>query len=165
MSQLRWPLFFVNDNIDIWRSKKSILYEISIRVSRPLPLQVETNKQKFRRFLLELFIDRGPSPAGIYNSRSRRLKRKTNGHNGHGHGATASVFYDATRARPCPWKLLEDSRSLRSAHRSHCRGWVCRDAANDVGRGHARKPRRANPSITILLFHVRERTVCHWAGR
>lgn len=98
-----------------------------------------------------------PRLASIYNSRPR-LKRKTNGHNGHtGSGPRRRILRCHTSAPVSVKASLEDSRSLRSAHRSRRRRMSFAMPLTTSAIATLVNARRANPSITILLFHVRER--------
>ena len=125
-------------------------------------------RKKFRRFLLELLSRADPKPVGpsgwpVFTIRDHGLKGKTYGHNGHGLGATASYFTMPHERAACVCVCVfvkaspEDSRSLRSAHRSRRRRMSFAMPLTTSAIATLVNARRANPSITILLFHVRER--------
>lgn len=76
---------------------------------------------------------------------------------GTGSGPRRRILRCHTSAAVSVKASLEDSRSLRSAHRSRRRRMSFAMPLTTSAIATLVNARRANPSITILLFHVRER--------
>lgn len=76
---------------------------------------------------------------------------------GTGSGPRRRILRCHTSAAVSVKASLEDSRSLRSAHRSRRRRMSFAMPLTTSAIATLVNARRANPSIPILLFHVRER--------